>query len=218
MKIQDCFKIQNQVIEGDKLQSINDPRKTKNVEQSDIKQSCESQNDEQKIYGVVASDNEFRKIDDGNSSHGSDSCSSDGFSNDKNMVKKMKSTSTDDHVVNFKNLLEEVNDMDFKVIQINSERLGQLLGNFVASGSLTHKLTPDDLTIVANLDGMYPNKEVNKVRVIDDKTVPDTMSGLLANGTKLFDAILYLGMEHNRRPTPSITHHTRRRIYRSANI
>ncbi|RKF65594.1 hypothetical protein OnM2_005017 [Erysiphe neolycopersici] len=95
--------------------------------------------------------------------------------------------------------------MDFGVIQVDSKYIGQLLGKFVAIGSIIHKLTPNDLTIFANLDGDYPNKESKNVHDNDGKSVPNTIDGLLANGTKFFDAVVYLGIAKNRRPKPVIT-------------
>ncbi|KAI6248217.1 hypothetical protein HI914_03085 [Erysiphe necator] len=86
------------------------------------------------------------------------------------------------------------------MVQIDSESLGQFLGKFVEVGSIVNKLSPDDLTIIANMDGEYDGKESIDVHQNDDKTVPNTLLGLLANGTKFFDAVVYIGMEKSRRP------------------
>ncbi|RKF55905.1 hypothetical protein OnM2_086047 [Erysiphe neolycopersici] len=101
---------------------------------------------------------------------------------------KMRVLKTADHIVDFKDS--------------NSKALVHVLQKFVAVGSLVHKLTPDELKIIASFDGNYPNKEEKKVTIIDGKKVPNSVEGLLANGTKFFDAVVYLGMEVERRPKP----------------
>ncbi|RKF60247.1 hypothetical protein OnM2_052075 [Erysiphe neolycopersici] len=101
---------------------------------------------------------------------------------DRNRMRVLK---TADHIVGFKNVIREINNMDFKVININMQ-----------------KLTPDDKTVIANLDGKYPNKEEKDVTLVDGKIVPNTVQGLLANGTKFFDAIVYHGIDEERRPKP----------------
>ncbi|RKF62101.1 hypothetical protein OnM2_036073 [Erysiphe neolycopersici] len=78
--------------------------------------------------------------------------------------------------------------MDLKVIHINSKDLDNVLQKFVAVWSLVHKSTPDELTIIANFDGNYPNEEEKKVTIVD--------------GKEFFDAVVYLGMEVERRPKP----------------
>ncbi|KHJ30816.1 hypothetical protein EV44_g3211 [Erysiphe necator] len=71
---------------------------------------------------------------------------------------KLRSTGTNDHIVRFDHLIKEIEQWDFKVVQIDSESLEQFLGKFVEIGSIVHKLSPDDLTIIANMDGDYDGK------------------------------------------------------------
>ncbi|KAI6249542.1 hypothetical protein HI914_02090 [Erysiphe necator] len=106
------------------------------------------------------------------------------------------------YVVTFDHLIEEVNNIVFKIVEVDYESLGRDLGKFVAIGSVIQKLYPDDLTIVANMDGDYKGKEMENLHLNNGKEVPNNLLGLLANGTKYFDAFVYLGMEPTRRPKP----------------
>lgn len=117
-------------------------------------------------------------------------------------VYKMKLAGAADQIVRFDDLIKEIENLDFHVIQIDSASLGRFLSKFIAIGSIVHKLSPDDLTIIANLKGNYDGKETANTHQTDGKTVPNTLLGLLANRTKFFDAVVYLGMEHSRRPKP----------------
>ncbi|RKF57809.1 hypothetical protein OnM2_071064 [Erysiphe neolycopersici] len=114
----------------------------------------------------------------------------------------MRVLKTSDHVVDFKNVIREINKMDFGIINIDSKALANSLSKFVAVGSLVHKLTSDDITVISNLDGDYPHKETKDVTEVDGKIVPNTIRGLLANGTKFFDAIVYLSIDDERKPKP----------------
>ncbi|POS82290.1 hypothetical protein EPUL_006584 [Erysiphe pulchra] len=113
--------------------------------------------------------------------------------------------SSNDYKLNFDNVIKEVNSWDFKVIQIDSVKLSQTLTKFIEVGSIIHKLTPDELTIVANHKGKYTNKEEQLVEKVDNSIIPKTIAGLMANGTKFLDAVIYLSMELSRRPNPSPT-------------
>ncbi|RKF65353.1 hypothetical protein OnM2_009026, partial [Erysiphe neolycopersici] len=115
---------------------------------------------------------------------------------------RMRTLKTSNHVVDFSNVIKEINKMDFGIIDIDSKALAASLSKFVAVGSLIHKLTPDDITVIANLDGNYPHKETKNVTEVDGRKVPNTIRGLLANGTKFFDALVYLSMEDEIRPKP----------------
>ncbi|KAI6249191.1 hypothetical protein HI914_02550 [Erysiphe necator] len=84
---------------------------------------------------------------------------------------KLRSTGASDHVVRFDHLIKEIAKWDFNVIQIDT-----------------------------NMDGDYEGKESLDIHENDGKTVPNTLLGLLANGTKFFDAVVYIGMEESRRP------------------
>ncbi|POS83810.1 hypothetical protein EPUL_004103 [Erysiphe pulchra] len=113
--------------------------------------------------------------------------------------------SSNDYKLNFENVIKEVNSWDFKVIQIDSVQLSQTLTKFIEVGSIIHKLTPDELTVVANHKGKYANKEEQLVEKVDNSIIPKTIAGLMANGTKFLDAVIYLSMEPSRRPKPSPT-------------
>ncbi|POS81820.1 hypothetical protein EPUL_006668, partial [Erysiphe pulchra] len=113
--------------------------------------------------------------------------------------------SNDSYKLNFDNVIKELNSWDFKLIQVDSKKLANSLARFIEVGSIIHKLTPDELTIVANLKGKYDNKEETLVEKIGDSIIPNTVSGLMANGTKFLDAVIYLSMEKSKRPTPTPT-------------
>ncbi|POS85298.1 hypothetical protein EPUL_002789 [Erysiphe pulchra] len=97
----------------------------------------------------------------------------------------------------------ELEQWDLKIIQIDNKYLAKKISKFIAVGSTVHKLTSDELTIVANMKGKYINKEEKLIHNNGGMTVPDTVTGLMANGTKFLDAIIYLDLEPNRRPKPS---------------
>ncbi|POS82076.1 hypothetical protein EPUL_006619 [Erysiphe pulchra] len=120
-------------------------------------------------------------------------------------TEQLETLSSDSYKLNFSNVIKELNGWDFKVIQMNSTKLAASLTQFVEVGSIIHKLTPDDLTIVANLKGKYDNKEETLVDKVDDAIIPRTAAGLMANGTKFLDAIIYLSMDISKRPKPTPT-------------
>lgn len=117
---------------------------------------------------------------------------------------KIRLAGAEDKPLDFSNVIREVNKINFKIITVKGRELPKILTKFVAIGSIIHKLSPDDLTIVANMDGPYDGKEVKDTHLNDGKNVPNTLLGLLANGTKFFDAVIYLGMEPSRRSKPSV--------------
>ncbi|POS82295.1 hypothetical protein EPUL_005002, partial [Erysiphe pulchra] len=111
--------------------------------------------------------------------------------------------STKDYKLNLGNVIKEFESWDFKIIQVDNKELAQTLTKFVEVGSTIHKLTPDELTIVANIKGKYTNKEEKLVHEVDGSKILNTVAGLMVNGTKFLDAVIYLGMDKSRRPKPA---------------
>ncbi|POS81895.1 hypothetical protein EPUL_006525, partial [Erysiphe pulchra] len=96
----------------------------------------------------------------------------------------------------------ELSQWNLKDIIVDYESLGNALRPFVLSGSKVHRLVPEDLNVYANTSGIYENKEITKIIKINGLEVPTTMMGLMANGTKFFDAWIWLSMNPNLRPAP----------------
>jgi hypothetical protein len=107
--------------------------------------------------------------------------------------------------------------LDLDALDQVALNIGAFLERFIRMGSQTHILARSQLRVYHNVTGNYPGKEVTKIMRMpvgstdpDGVEVPTTISGLMANGTKFLDAIIWLALSDRMKPMPARPTITRR--------
>jgi hypothetical protein len=99
-------------------------------------------------------------------------------------------------------VLTEVRDLNTDLIRQVPAAFANLLQQLVHDGSQVHLLSKSDLVVYANTEDDYAGKEEHQVQLFDKRPVPTTLKGLMANGVKFLDAVIWLSLRDQDRPGP----------------
>lgn len=104
----------------------------------------------------------------------------------------------------FSSVTEEISRINFGDITVDPKNFAAAVQRYVVKGSSRYILSIQDLEVFANPAHDYLNKETGLLWETNGESVPLTLSGLLANGTKFLDAVFFLSLPETERPQPRV--------------
>jgi len=105
---------------------------------------------------------------------------------------------------NFSTVSTQIRSINFGTIDINPKEFAAILQRYIVQGSQRYTLSLKDIQVYANPSWDIEGKETTSVIEIDGKTVANTLEGLLAVGTRFLDAVVFLSLPNNQKPSPEV--------------